>query len=82
MKHAILKGINLFKSYQIKQEREVSPSDFYERLMKTAGKYTDLDPALQAVKLITIDEAQRKLGESSPADPLVTLMLGNEKIDF
>lgn len=36
----------------------------------------------QAIRLLTLDEAWRERGESSPAETLVTLTLGSEQVAF
>ena len=43
-RHAIPEAKNLSKIYQIVQGWNESPSEYYERLVSTARKYTDLDP--------------------------------------
>lgn len=43
MKHAIQKPKNLSKLYQIVQGKDEPPADFFNRLMETDQKYTDLD---------------------------------------
>lgn len=42
----------------------------------------NLDLSLRAVELMTFNESRRGPGESSPAEPLVTLRRGNKEVEF
>ncbi|KFP35555.1 hypothetical protein N324_04187, partial [Chlamydotis macqueenii] len=42
VKHAMPKALNWSKLYEIKQDKNESPSAFFERLKEASRKYTDL----------------------------------------
>lgn len=63
IRHGIPKAINISKLYQIVQGKDEPPSDFYQRLLDVARKYTNLDPEREgdALLLTTIF-----VGQSAP----------------